>query len=205
METPTFETECQSLKQKIRSAIDLKLAESDCLDILKNAVRTHCALSGSAISSIYHNVKPNDFDFYFHHKSTLENFSDLIRSYDGFMNAVADWNAYENDNDIPIVPNKAVTQRAITFKNDIQMITMATLSECRVTFDFLHCMPYYDYYTDTLYISQRQWWNIHSKTLEVNLKRTTPVSQDRLNKFFSRGWTLKLERSTDLTKTVELV
>jgi hypothetical protein len=82
---------------------------------------------------------------------------------------------------------KLVTPRATTFKNKLQVITMAC-ADARETFDYVHCMPYYVIETDTYNISRRQYESIMAKRLVHNPKSVQPADYRR-QKFLNRGWT----------------
>ena len=85
-----------------------------------------------------------------------------------------------------IVEGKLVTPRAITLKNGVQIITMSR-ADARETFDFFHCMPYYDILSNVYHISRRQYDSIKEKRLMHNPKSPQPADY-RLQKFLNRGW-----------------
>ena len=88
------------------------------------------------------------------------------------------------------VRDKLVTPNAITFKNGLQVITM-TGKEHRETFDFVHCMPYFDMATQQLFISRQQYDAIKNKKLIKNPKHTNHLSMERVQKFIDRGWSFQ--------------
>jgi hypothetical protein len=88
------------------------------------------------------------------------------------------------------VKDKLVTPNAITFKNGLQVITM-TGKEHRETFDFVHCMPYFDMATQQLFISRQQYDAIKNKKLIKNPKHANHLSTKRIEKFTDRGWSFQ--------------
>jgi hypothetical protein len=87
------------------------------------------------------------------------------------------------------VDGKLVTANAITFKNGLQVIIKADKTH-RDTFDFVHCMPYFDMKTQQLFISRLQYDAIKNKQLIENPK-FPQFSQHRTDKFLKRGWTIR--------------
>jgi hypothetical protein len=85
------------------------------------------------------------------------------------------------------IEGKLITAHATTFDNDIQVITMAT-SEFRDTFDFIHCMPWYDIKTGKLHISPAQYEAIKNKKLVLNPKAKKKPTARRVEKYVERGW-----------------
>lgn len=158
-------------------------------------------LSGSAISSIYHNEEVNDYDIYFDDYDTLVYIKNTFMTKKNYQALVKSWTAYEDDTEIPLIEGISITGRAITLENKFQLITMGNLSTCRPTFDFIHCTPYYDFSTEKLHISERQLFCIKNKLLSKNPTAMRSPAKSRIEKFKKRGWKL----SSDLTKTAELV
>lgn len=188
----SFEVEALMLKSKVRYRISKVLGE--CPKRLALSVEKYApVLSGSAISSIYHQEVANDFDFYF---KTAENIDDVRTEYSGDGEGlVLDWAEYNDMEQIPLIPGKAVTNNAITFcpteksKYKMQFILRNTLNECRKNFDFIHCMPAYDVMSDILYISEAQLDAIREKRLIVNAIGPDFVPDSkRVLKFMKRGW-----------------
>lgn len=204
-----FEREAIELKAKVHEKLANHIVGDGIYKTMKNIIMTHGLLSGSAISSIYHDEKVNDFDIYFQNQSMVDSVQRIVKSDESWLQEVEDWNGYKDNQDILTVHGKLITDRAITFKNKVQFIIMAPLEKCRPTFDFIHCMPYYDLGYNKLYISQRQLYSIKNKTLIFNPSRECHPSLARIEKFQKRGWKLDIRKSviptTDLTKTPELV
>ena len=130
-------------------------------------------IAGGAFASMWHHEEPNDWDFYFNDSSAMLKFQSLM-----------------NDTIPSSVPiNYDMNPGAVTFECGLQIITKWTANH-RVYFDFIHCLPYYDYNKDELYISPQQLDSIKRKELIKNpiLKSTPTVT--RVEKFLDRGWTI---------------
>ena len=85
------------------------------------------------------------------------------------------------------VKGKLITAHATTFKNNVQVITMGA-ADMRKTFDYVHCMPWYDIQTNKLYISEYHYNVILEKRLVRNPECKTPPSAYRTHKYTERGW-----------------
>jgi len=208
-----FETEARTLKQYIM--IRMKDHFRECAKEgtwIQEVIEANGVLAGSAISSIYHGEEVNDYDIYFKTSDIVSSTRFVCESDPGVLSLIEDWNSYDDNEDIPLVSGKSVTNNAVTFQNSTQFILMGTLEQCRPTFDFIHCMPYYDFATDKLYISSRQLYAIKNKYLITNPQRKEKPTFERYNKFISRGWkvapitdSMAVVPSADLTKVAELV
>jgi hypothetical protein len=145
--------------------------------------RLRCVLSGSSISSLYHDEPVNDYDFWFKTPEDA-NFSAKIfpTRYSDF---IADYKDNYGGQDAGVL-GKIITANAITMKNKAQFITIADYESMRKTFDFVHCLPYYDLMTDKFHISVAQMDAIHNKKL-VKTGYVEP-NRFRTDKFLKRGW-----------------
>lgn len=155
-------------------------------DKLRIYLLNNSILSGGAIPSLMNNEKPNDYDLYLNDIKHIEVFKKYVQDMDDMdQSLLEDVNAKYLD---ATVSGKLVTANATTFKNKIQVITLHT-ANARTTFDFVHCMPWYDLSKNLLYISEKQYNIIKSKTLIKNEHSNAyHLSQKRLDKFFERGW-----------------
>lgn len=203
-----FEFKAHELKKKIRRTIVNHFTEKSVDSWVQANIWTNGVLSGSAISSIYHDEKPKDYDIYFKDHTIIAAVRTVFETLEDKQKLIVDWNDYAGNTDIPLINGKCFTKRAITLEHDIQYIIMGTLNECRPTFDFIHCMPYYDFAEDKFYISERQLQSIADKMLVFNPLREKPATQARIEKFQKRGWGLDIRKSIvpkiDLTKRVVL-
>lgn len=177
-----WQTEAIALKKKIKD--HLSVGFDNFPDVLRLLLKQDCILSGSSISSIYHNEEVKDYDFWMKpdvfvnadniRKNTVEKYSDAIlcisEKYGDGMNSVP-----------------CVTPNAITFKNKFQLITLGDYYSERKNFDFLHCTPYYDLHTDKFYISERQYYAIRDKILIIHSEKRK-IQDYRIQKFKQRGW-----------------
>lgn len=204
-----FEVKAHELKKKVRRTIENHFTEKSVDSWVQANILTNGVLSGSAISSIYHDEKPKDYDIYFKEWEIIDAVKDVFKTSLPLQKLIVDWNDYAGNTDIPLINGKCFTKRAITLEHDIQYIIMGTLNECRPTFDFIHCMPYYDFAEDKFYISERQLQSIADKMLVFNPLREKPATQARIEKFQKRGWGLDIRKSIvpkiDLTKHAVLV
>jgi hypothetical protein len=177
--------EAISLKKKVRE--HLNLAVQDIPDVLRLLIKKDCILSGSSISSIYHNEQPKDYDLWlkdyaFETAEALK--ANIVEKYSDAILDIADNYGQPGAKG---TPQPCVTANAITFKNKFQLIFIGDYHSERKNFDFLHCTPYFDLDTDKFYISERQFRAIRNKQLVIHSK-TRKVSEYRIQKFMSRGW-----------------
>jgi hypothetical protein len=168
----------QTVKERIEQFIKSVKLPVVLIKPLKNSI-----LTGGASASLFHGDTPKDWDFYLTNQADIDEINKVIKETE-VLQAIQDINPkYGVDT---IVEGKLVTPRAITFKNGVQIITMSR-ADARDTFDFIHCMPYYDIQTKTYHISRRQFVSIKSKTLMHNPKSPQPATYRR-QKFLNRGW-----------------
>jgi hypothetical protein len=153
---------------------------------LANFLRNKAILTGGAISSLMHNEFPNDFDLYLQDKNDIMFFKQYVNNMD--KNIIQD----ANEKYVEVqVEGKLVTANATTFKNGLQVITLAT-ADSRSTFDFVHCMPWYKISDHKLYISKVQYNAILNKQLIKNQhKNAFALSQKRIQKYTDKGWRFK--------------
>ena len=154
---------------------------------LSDAITTRCILSGSSISSLYHNEEVKDYDLWM--ADFGSNNTELLYMDTLIRNSYADHIAeYSEEYSGMKKTHKVITQNAITLKNKMQFITLSKYEDARITFDFIHCMPYYDLSSEKFFISEQQMDAIANKKLVKNPGATPPV-QWRIEKFHKRGWT----------------
>ena len=149
-------------------------------------------ITGGAFASLWHHEEPKDWDFYFNDTNLMSNFQALMYNTSPtsvFMDYVKDAGPYFKQTQID---GKLVTANAVTFKCGLQMITMAVASH-RKYFDFIHCMPYYDYNKDELRISPQQLDVIKRKEIVKNPNFSGTPKPFRVEKYLDRGWGLLTE------------
>jgi hypothetical protein len=146
-------------------------------------------ITGGAFASLWHHEEPKDWDFYFNDGNTMSNFQARVMNGDPaglLLQCVKDTGPYFTQVQ---VDGKLVTANAVTLKCGLQMITMATATH-RKNFDFVHCMPYYDYNKDELRISPQQLDSIKRKQIVLNPYFTGTPKPFRVEKYLDRGWSL---------------
>lgn len=172
-------TEIASVKAQIQNFLRSVKMPVELIHILKNGI-----LTGGASASLFHGESPKDWDIYLTNQSDIDSLNKLATETETILAMIEDINPkYGVDT---LVEGKLITPRATTFKNGIQVITMAR-ADARETFDFVHCMPYYSIKETTYHISRRQYESIKSKQLIHNPKSPQPVTYRR-EKFLNRGW-----------------
>lgn len=194
-----FEESVKFLKSKVAEVMSQVIVECP-TPIFKTIEKYKPVLCGSAISSIYHGEPVHDFDFYFR---TNEDVREVMDKYcepptvDESEEVIADWHDYDGATQIPKIPGKSFTYNAITFKPTknykyvIQFVLRNNVNECRNNFDFIHCMPVYDFFNDTLYISEAQFQSISEKRLILSKNMQGLPDPKRVKKFMNRGWSAK--------------
>lgn len=144
-----------------------------------------CIVTGGAFASLFHGETPNDWDVYLRDLSIASMFESYVAGSKEACALVKDVNP--NYRVAVKIDGKVITENAITFKNDLQVITCNDRN-ARKTFDFIHCMPYFDMATQQLYISRAQYDAIKNKKLIKNPDHPLPISGKRTDKFVDRGW-----------------
>lgn len=144
-------------------------------------------LTGGCFASLFHGESPKDWDVYLRDIDTAQEFDGMVMGDVTMMALVKDVNpAYRVATK---VRSKVITENAVTFKNQLQVITNNDKTG-RKSFDFIHCMPYFDMATQKLFISRLQYDCIKKKNLVKNPDHARELSQHRIDKFISRGWNL---------------
>lgn len=144
-------------------------------------------LTGGAIGSLLRREKPNDWDIYFFDGDDATRIMHLYETDDSYKNQIAVID--EKYRDVNSPNGLLITENATTLKCGLQFIRKhyGQPNTIRATFDFVHCMPYYDSRTKKLYISPEQYeLNVHKK-LKTN--GTNIFTTSREQKFLNRGWT----------------
>lgn len=177
------------VKQLIEEHVDIMLSQSWCSRPWHPVPRLsiHDAyLSGGAIASLLQNETPKDWDYYFNDFSSMHNISqfltntnnaDLIQDVDPAYSEVFGTNG------------KMITSQAITTVTGDSFITLlyGHPDQVRKSFDYVHCMPYYDISSKKLYISPKQYRACTHKKLIVNNPQS--IKTWRTEKFKQRGYT----------------
>lgn len=179
--------EIEAVKIAIKTRLRIMMAElpAPYTKMFKNGV-----LTGGAIASLFHGEEPNDWDIYLETHSLSNQFLDrVMKGLDGIEEVIADINP--NYNVKTLLDGKVVTERAVTFRNKLQVIVMSDRTS-RDTFDFLHCMPYFEFGSGNFYISRAQYDAIKQRKLVQNPKHMDQPALRRLQKLIARGWQTNL-------------
>ena len=159
--------------------------EKDFYPLLGPLSKHYFYLTGGAIASLLQNETPKDWDMYC--RSSVPAQATIDRAKDANMIETVNEKYAKVMN---LDGNLLITMNACTLKNKIQLITRfyGEPRDTRATFDFKHCVPYYDCGEDKLYISEEQYRLIKQKQLVLN----NPLSwtRHRQEKFEKRGYTL---------------
>jgi hypothetical protein len=179
-------------KEILKESLNKKLKQLP-IDIIDIIVR-HGILTGGSISSSFHNEAPNDYDIYLKDLDSLRQFKQLLTD-DNLQHVKS---ANEKYMEV-LVNDKMVTVNATTFVNDIQVITLGTVA-MRETFDFVHCMPWIELYTNKLHISKKQYDLIKKKHLIKNPDYPHSLSDKRISKYVNKGWRFHHKNRLNVTK-----
>lgn len=146
-------------------------------------------VSGGCIASLLQDEIPKDYDIYFFSKEWADKIVNLYTNDPSYMNEVAVYEEKYRD----VLTNKnvgdmVITENAVSLKNGLQLITKhyGTPEDIRKTFDFVHCLPYYNSLQDKLYISREQYDCCVNKILKINNSANLTVWREE--KFKSRGY-----------------
>lgn len=175
--------EIEAVKIAIKTRLRTLMSElpSPYTQMFKNGI-----LTGGAIASLFHGEEPNDWDIYLETQLLSHQFLDrVMKGLDGIEDVIADINP--NYNVTTLLNGKVVTERAVTFRNLLQVIVMTDRTS-RDTFDFVHCMPYFEFGSGNFYISRAQYDAIKQRKLVQNPKFTDQPDVRRLQKLIGQGW-----------------
>lgn len=187
--TTSEKTKILRLKSELTAQFSVKMsAISD--NLFQAQIRENCIITGGAIASCFHSEKINDIDLYAKDQVSL----DTLKTYilESMKNDIKEMKSYDIEdvtNPIPPAKTHMITNNAVTLKGDLQFIYLGTADQCRLKFDFVHCMPWFDIKTQKLFISKDQYDAIATKRLFVNLKGE-PAKFRRIDKYTKRGWTI---------------
>lgn len=151
-------------------------------------------ISGGCIASLLQSfsgdstAEVNDIDIYF----KAEKYADQVEKMliEQHPELIAEYHKdYRQGGAAGSTTHKLITENAITTNvNKIQFIVKfwGNVDTVRQSFDYVHCMPYFDIAEDRLYISKLQYDCCVRKVLVVNNQRQ--VKPYRLDKFKKRGY-----------------
>jgi hypothetical protein len=142
-------------------------------------------LTGSSIGDLIRGETPKDWDIYFVNDRVAKDIRQtILKSYHEYISEKSSQN-YPNTDGL-----KVITENAITMQGNVQLITVVSgvPKDVRGEFDYIHCMPCYEPYTNKLYISEKQYYVCMNKILVPNPTRKQPLKDFRRDKFLQRGY-----------------
>jgi len=153
---------------------------------LKHAYYPGTYITGGCIASLIQRFPVNDYDVYYPSKLAVEKGIESLEKSD-WIKEIDD--NYGNLQVGTTNSKKLITSNAITCKDKFQYITVICGSPegVRKSFDFVHCMPWYDIDAEKLYISKTQYDAIVNRKLIINNRKG--VTKYRESKFIDRGYT----------------
>jgi hypothetical protein len=181
------ETETQHIL-RVKEKIKVKLSDFNLtIGKLHNNFTRSYFVTGGCIGSLLRNELPKDYDIYFFSKLKADAVINLYTNDKSYMDQVAV--AEDNYRDVKI-GEMVITENATTLKNGLQLVTKhyGEPQDIRKTFDFVHCLPYYDPRDDKLYISREQY------DLNMNKKMKPNIRQDLIN-----SWRIVKYQERDFT------
>lgn len=188
--TTAEKTKIMRLKSELAAQFSVKMiAISDSL--FQAQVRENCIITGGAIASCFHSEKINDIDLYAKDQVSLDTLKVYILK--SMKADIKEMVHYDLAKVSAVAPAKTpmITDNAVTLKGDLQFVYLGTADQCRLKFDFIHCMPWFDIKTQKLYISRDQYHSIANKELFVN--PLGKVKFRRIDKYTKRGWVIEEE------------
>jgi len=175
-------------KVKLRSYIEIYFTLTEYSDLREffNDWGPQIFLTGGCIGSMLRNEPINDYDFYFRSQDAITAFEKFIADRMDLVKDVSDYCTTK-------VEGKCITANAITLKNTFQFIIgwVGHPDKVRAHFDYLHTTPYYDYYSNKLYISPGALEAIMGKKLVVFNKESAERGKKngRYDKLIKQGFT----------------
>jgi len=188
--TTAEKTKIMRLKSELAAQFSVKMiAISDSL--FQAQVRENCIITGGAIASCFHSEKINDIDLYAKDQVSLDTLKVYILK--SMKADIKEMVHYDLAKVSAVAPAKTpmITDNAVTLKGDLQFVYLGTADQCRLKFDFIHCMPWFDIKTQKLYISRDQYHSIANRELFVN--PLGKVKFRRIDKYTKRGWVIEEE------------
>lgn len=190
----TFDEQEVEQIRKLKNDLNLRFSAqlSGMPSNLYAVIRQCGILTGGAVSSVYHNTSVSDWDVYLTSEQAMHEFNQLVQ-HDVVVKSMIQDVTKEYRSSIG-KDGKLITENAVTFKNNVQVITRSLADEARKTFDFIHCMPYYDLKNHMFYISKKQFTSIKDKVIYINSNTKSTFENSRALKYIKRGWKLNNEQ-----------
>lgn len=193
--------------KQIKKRINKKL-KSFADSFFSTCTKTHTTfmqnafVSGGAISSLLLNEKVNDYDIYLRTKTACEEVAQFAINYLNQKHRKS-YTLNISDERIKLVINSsvdkfnsgdvsAISPNAISFKDDIQIITrfFGEPAEVHKNYDFVHCTNYYSLWNNSLELNDRALVSLLEKDLKYVGSKYPVCSIMRLRKYLSRGFTI---------------
>lgn len=178
-----------SVKESIRKRVKYSLSLFDGQPYAQEFAAYICDnffVTGGISASIFSSTPVKDIDLYYNKTVVVDDYNkEIIRLFgDGgsFSHFVKEIDPKYMESE---VQGKVITANAVTLKNDMQIIRLAGVNECREIFDFKHCLPVYDIKNDVYKISRNEFDSLTTRKLMTH--HGTP-KQFRIDKFIQRGW-----------------
>lgn len=193
---------------------------------LCSEIKSKLFIAGGAITSLILGETPNDIDFYINNEDNKFDRIEKLKQYyyDKYISKnLVEKNEnskaklvslddsypphfYKNLNPVNDFDLEFWSPSAITLKNKYQIITRScdNPSETIDSFDFSHCVGYYSFSDDVLFISNEMYKSISTKTLFYRTSLYPFSAILRMKKFLTRGWKINtgniLKIAIDLSK-----
>jgi len=172
----------QEIKKRIRNGVSKALLP------INHTLRLHlinnCIVTGGCSYSLYFNKEPNDWDLLFKDEMSAHAFIAYIADNKDDVMDMGQYLGVENKG------GKLITANAVTLKNNVQVIDWKWQ---RNTFDYIHCMPWYDLKEDKYHIASEQYDAIKNKQLILRDPDTYVPDNNRLKKWLYRGFTIEFK------------
>lgn len=141
-------------------------------------------VTGGAIASLLQLDDPKDYDFYCTDSKLIRDFAQVLEN--DYNDLIAD--IAEDYKQVFGKNGKMITGNAVTMKDKNSFITLEFEpgTSVRSTFDYVHCLPYYDIKSNKLFISKQQYDACVNKVLIVNNPKS--IKPYREHKFLERGY-----------------
>ena len=99
------------------------------------------------------------------------------------------------------------SNNAVTLNNDVQVVIrfFGEPHEIHENYDFAHCMGYYDYATDELYLAPETMQCLLERTLVYKGSLYPLCTLLRLRKFLARGWRIDAGEMLKIASNVAMV
>jgi len=188
------------IKEHLRNKVD-EWIDTLPMELQRDAL-TSCFVSGGSIVSLLLGDEVNDYDIYF----TKEHIALRVAYYyakdkasriafdPGTINITIRNSGVWLNNKEELQPYepKCITGNAISLNDKVQLITkfVGTPDKISKNFDFVHCMCYYEPFSDNLVVPADAAVSMLTKELKYRGSLYPLASIIRTRKFIKRGWSI---------------